>query len=54
MERFHDKNIDNLAVNAAGKLLYLDRTRVNLQLTEERWPNLRFEATRELAGGPAA
>jgi peptide chain release factor 3 len=28
-------------------LVYLAPTRVNLQLTEERWPDIRFAATRE-------
>ncbi|MEM6937459.1 MAG: hypothetical protein AAF552_13450, partial [Pseudomonadota bacterium] len=30
-----------------GDLVYLAPSRVNLQLTEERWPDLRFAATRE-------
>jgi len=38
---------NNLAEDAAGQLVYLAPSRVNLQLTEERWPDLRFEATRE-------
>ena len=37
----------NLALDAAGQLVYLAPTRVNLQLTEERWPQIRFAATRE-------
>jgi len=37
----------HLAEDAAGQLVYLAPTRVNLQLTEERWPDLRFAATRE-------
>jgi peptide chain release factor 3 len=39
----------NLAVDAAGELVYLAPTRVNLQLTQERWPDLQFDATREHA-----
>ena len=38
---------NNLAVDGAGQLVYLAPTRVNLQLTEERWPDIRFSATRE-------
>ena len=38
---------NNLAKDGAGQLVYLAPTRVNLQLTEERWPNIRFAATRE-------
>jgi len=37
----------NLAEDGAGHLVYLAPTRVNLQLTEERWPDIRFAATRE-------
>ncbi len=39
----------NLAIDAAGELVYLAPTRVNLQLTQERWPDLTFAATREHA-----
>jgi len=38
---------NNLAEDAAGQLVYLAPSRVNLQLTEERWPDLEFAATRE-------
>ena len=38
---------NNLADDGAGHLVYLAPTRVNLQLTEERWPGIRFAATRE-------
>jgi peptide chain release factor 3 len=38
---------NNLADDGAGQLVYLAPTRVNLQLTEERWPDIRFAATRE-------
>ncbi len=37
----------NLAYDAAGQLVYLAPSRVNLQLTEERWPDLEFARTRE-------
>ena len=37
----------NLAEDGAGQLVYLAPARVNLQLTEERWPDIRFAATRE-------
>jgi peptide chain release factor 3 len=39
----------NLALDAAGELVYLAPTRVNLQLAEERAPAVRFLATREHA-----
>ncbi len=38
---------NNLAEDGAGQLVYLAPSRVNLQLTEERWPDIRFRATRE-------
>lgn len=37
----------NLSRDAAGQLVYLAPSRVNLQLTEERWPDISFAATRE-------
>jgi peptide chain release factor 3 len=36
-----------LAFDRAGNLAYLAPTRINLNLTMERWPDLRFSATRE-------
>jgi peptide chain release factor 3 len=38
---------NNLALDGAGELVYLAPTRVNLQLTQERWPDIRFAETRE-------
>jgi peptide chain release factor 3 len=48
-EEFRDKNALNLALDAAGELVYLAPTRVNLQLAQERAPAVRFAATREHA-----
>ena len=39
----------NLAIDAAGNLAYLATSGVNLRLTQERWPQLTFHATREHA-----
>jgi peptide chain release factor 3 len=39
----------NVARDAAGSLTYLAPNRVNLQLTQERWPELSFHETREHA-----
>jgi peptide chain release factor 3 len=47
LKDFTDQLTPNLALDAAGQLVYLAPTRVNLQLTEERWPEIRFAATRE-------
>lgn len=54
LEEFRDKNALNLAVDAAGELVYLAPTRVNLQLAEERSPAVRFSATREHASAVQA
>jgi peptide chain release factor 3 len=47
LAEFRDKAYDNLAVDHAGELVYLAPTRVNLELTQERWPDVRFLKTRE-------
>ena len=48
LKKFQEKAHDNLARDGDDQLVYLASSRVNLSLTEERWPNLRFLATREL------
>ncbi len=47
LEEFRNKAFDNLAVDHAGSLVYVAPTSVNLQLTQERWPEVRFRMTRE-------
>jgi len=47
LEEFKKKAADNLAIDGAGDLTYIAPTRVNLQLIEERWPDIAFRATRE-------
>jgi peptide chain release factor 3 len=47
LEEFTTRAHDNLALDHAGALVYLAPTRVNLQLTLERWPDIRFRTTRE-------
>ncbi len=47
LQEFRKKAHDNLAIDAGGCLTYLAPTRVNLSLTEERWPDIEFQATRE-------
>jgi peptide chain release factor 3 len=49
LEEFRVRAHDNLAVDHAGALVYLAPTRVNLQLTLERWPDITFRETREHA-----
>lgn len=47
LEDFKRKAGDNLALDIGDNLTYLAPSRVNLDLTQERWPEVRFEATRE-------
>ncbi|MBB3062340.1 peptide chain release factor 3 [Microbulbifer rhizosphaerae] len=47
LDAFKRKASTNLALDGAGHLTYLAPTRVNLQLAEERYPEIRFYATRE-------
>jgi peptide chain release factor 3 len=49
LAEFREKAAMNLAIDAAGELVYLAPSRVNLQLTQERWPGVTFMATREHA-----
>ena len=47
LEEFKKKLSDNLALDGAGDLTYIAPTRVNLNLTMERWPEIEFMETRE-------
>ncbi|WP_240098165.1 peptide chain release factor 3 [Thermomonas flagellata] len=49
LEEFREKNALHLALDAAGALVYLAPSRVNLQLAQERAPKVQFLATREHA-----
>ncbi len=44
---FEKKAHDNLALDHGDRLVYIAPTRVNLSLTEERWPDIRLQKTRE-------
>ena len=46
-EEFKKKALENLALDGGGHLTYLAPTRINLNLMEERWPEIRFLSTRE-------
>ena len=48
LEEFKRRAFDHLAEDGGGYLVYLATSRVKLQLTEERWPDIQFGATREL------
>ena len=47
LAEFRSKAHDNLSLDHSGALVYLAPTRVNLQLTVERWPEVTFRETRE-------
>jgi len=47
LEEFKKKAFDNLALDGSDNLTYLAPTRVNLNLTMERWPDIEFKTTRE-------
>ncbi len=47
LEEFRNKAQEHLAVDHAGALVYVAPSRVNLQLTQERWPEIRFMPTRD-------
>lgn len=47
LEEFKNKAFDNLALDGSDNLTYLAPTRVNLNLTMERWPTIEFKTTRE-------
>src|ERR1700726_158174 len=47
LAEFRTKAHDNLAIDHSGELVYRAPTRVNLGLTEERWPEIDFLKTRE-------
>ncbi len=47
LDEFKRKAGANLAMDGGGYLTYIAPTRVNLQMTQERWPDIRFQPTRE-------
>jgi peptide chain release factor 3 len=49
LAEFRSRGHEHLAVDHSGALVYLAPSRVNLQLTLERWPGITFHETREHA-----
>jgi peptide chain release factor 3 len=47
LEQFKNKAMDNLSLDGGENLTYLAPTRVNLNLIQERWPDIEFKQTRE-------
>lgn len=49
LNEFEKALAHNIAYDAAGNMTYLASSNVNLRLTQERWPDVQFFATREHA-----
>ena len=47
LDEFQRKHSNMLAIDGGGHLTYLAPSRANLALVQERWPGIRFAATRE-------
>ncbi|WP_267256616.1 peptide chain release factor 3 [Coxiella endosymbiont of Ornithodoros maritimus] len=47
LERFNQEQSRNLAYDGGGHLTYLAPSRVNLEITMEKWPEIQFSETRE-------
>ena len=47
IEKLKIRHSANLALDHAGDLVYIAPTRVNLDMTVEKWPEINFVATRE-------
>ncbi|MCC6202136.1 MAG: peptide chain release factor 3 [Gammaproteobacteria bacterium] len=53
LAEFRERQATRLATDASGALAYLAPSRAALALVVERWPSLRFHATREHGSAPA-
>ncbi len=51
LEEFRTRAYEHLALDHGGALVYLAPSRVNLSLTQERWPGIAFHETREQMAG---
>ncbi len=47
LEEFRTRAYEQLSLDHSGELVFLASSRVNLQLTTERWPDIHFHETRE-------
>ena len=47
LDEFQRKNNDYLALDGSNQLAYIAPTMVNLQLAQERYPDIGFHKTRE-------
>ena len=49
IEKFRRQLADSVALDGGNFIAYMAPSAVNLQLTEERWPDISFHKTRELS-----
>ncbi|MEM8844854.1 MAG: peptide chain release factor 3 [Pseudomonadota bacterium] len=47
LEKLKQKTINGIALDHAGELVYMASSRVNLDITVEKWPEVEFRNTRE-------
>ena len=47
LREFTNKMENNLALDHSGRFVYIAPSKINLNLTEERWPEIQFLSTRE-------
>jgi len=47
LREFTNKMENNLALDHSGRFVYIAPSKINLNLTEERWPEILFLSTRE-------
>ena len=47
LEKFKQKTTNGAALDHAGELVYMASSRVNLDMTIEKWPLIEFRNTRE-------
>lgn len=47
LDKFKNRHSTNLALDHAGDLAYIASSRVNLDMTMEKWPEVKFLSTRE-------
>ena len=47
LREFRDRYMGNLAQDAGGSLVYFAPSMINLRLVQEKWPEVKFAATRE-------
>ena len=48
LKEFRDKESRYLAIDASGSLAFLASSMANLQVTQERWPDIEFATTRDI------